>query len=136
MIGKLLKTKTDSTLIQLFRYTFVGGLAFIVDFSCLYLLTEFLGIYYLISAAIAFLLGLATNYTLSISWVFNKRRLRNRSIEFGIFTLIGIVGLILNEVFIWFFTEELFFYYLVSKIFSTIIIFFWNFSARKFILFR
>ncbi|MDP3066192.1 MAG: GtrA family protein, partial [Methanobacteriaceae archaeon] len=76
-LDKLLKDGTDNTSIQLFRYVFVGGVAFLVDFGSLYLLTEFFGIYYLTSAAIAFLLGLITNYILSISWVFNKRTLNN-----------------------------------------------------------
>ncbi len=135
-IEKLLKRQTGNIIIQLFRYTFVGGLAFIVDFSSLYFFTEFFNIYYLISAALAFLLGLATNYALSITWVFNKRTLDNRFSEFGIFASIGIVGLGLNEVFIWFFTENVHFHYLVSKIISSVFVLLWNFFARKFALFR
>ena len=133
---KLLKDQTDKTKIQMFRYLFVGGAAFIVDFLSLLILTEFFGIYYLISAAIAFILGLIANYILSISWVFNKRKLNKRHIEFGVFALIGIVGLGLNEVFIWFFTQDLQIYYLISKILAAVIILFWNFFARKFVLFR
>ena len=136
MIGRLLKGRTDTTSIQLFRYTFVGGLAFIVDFGSLFVLTDLFGIYYLISAALAFILGLATNYVLSIIWVFSSRTLRNKWFEFGIFALIGIVGLGFNELFIWFFTERVHFHYLQSKIVSTVLVYLWNFSARKFILFR
>jgi putative flippase GtrA len=133
---ELLKDKTDKTKIQMFRYLFVGGAAFIVDFLSLFILTDFFGIYYLISAAIAFILGLVANYFLSISWVFNKRKLNKQHIEFGVFAIIGIVGLGLNEVFIWFFTQDLQIYYLISKIFAAVIILFWNFFARKFVLFR
>jgi putative flippase GtrA len=136
LTNKLLKDGTDETKIQMFRYLFVGAAAFIVDFLSLFILTEFFGIYYLISAAIAFILGLIANYFLSISWVFNKRTLKNRHFEFGVFAVIGIIGLGFNEVFIWFFTQDLQIYYLVSKIFAAIIILFWNFFARKFILFR
>ena len=136
MITKLLKDRTDNTFIQLFRYTFVGGIAFIVDFSMLFVFTEIFSIYYLISAAIAFLLGLTTNYFLSIFWVFHKHTINNRWYEFGVFALIGIVGLGLNEFFIWFFTEHIHFHYLLSKIVSTVFVYLWNFFARKFILFR
>jgi len=45
MIERLLKSRTDNTLIQLFRYTFVGGVAFIVDFGLLFILTDFFGSY-------------------------------------------------------------------------------------------
>jgi len=135
IIEKLLKNQTENTFIQLFRYTFVGGVAFIVDFSSLFFLTEFLGIFYLTSAAIAFLLGLATNYILSILWVFSKRTFRNRWFELGIFAVIGIVGLGFNELLIWFFTEHIHFHYLLSKIVSTVFVYLWNFFARKSILF-
>jgi putative flippase GtrA len=127
---------TDKTEIQFFRYIFVGGVAFIVDFTSLYVLTDFFGIYYLYSAAAAFILGLVVNYFISISWVFNKRKLNSKTIEFSVFAMIGIIGLGLNEIFIWFFTDELNLFYLVSKILAAIIILFWNFFARKITLFN
>lgn len=136
MLSKLFISKTDKLLVQMLRYTFVGGIAFVVDFGSLFVFTEFLKIHYLISAAIAFLLGLLTNYALSVIWVFNKRRLGSKYFEFGIFALIGIIGLGFNELFIWFFTEHIHFYYLFSKIISTAFVYLWNFFARKFILFR
>jgi putative flippase GtrA len=136
MIKKLIKNKTDNTLIQLFRYTFVGGIAFGVDFSLLFLLTEFAGIHYLLSAAISFSVGLVTNYILSIIWVFKTRNISNRYLEFIIFGIIGIVGLGMNELIIWSFTEYLHFYYLVSKIVSTLVVYLWNFFARKYILYN
>jgi len=136
MILNLLKKHTDNTFIQLFRYTFVGGIAFIVDFLTLFIFTEIFSIHYLVSAAMAFLLGLATNYILSIVWVFSRHTISNKWYELGIFALIGIVGLGLNEFFIWIFTESFHLYYLLSKIVSTVLVYLWNFFARKFILFR
>ncbi|MCD4693347.1 MAG: GtrA family protein [Calditrichales bacterium] len=135
-VDRLLKNQTNNTLIQLFRYTFVGGFAFIVDFSLLVILTEFCGVHYLISTAIALTIGLSINYCLSVIWVFDKRKLANKSIEFTLFAIIGIIGLDLNELFIWLFTEFAGFHYLISKIISTAIIYLWNFFARKFILFN
>jgi putative flippase GtrA len=135
-IDKLIKNQTDSTHIQFFRYIFVGGAAFIVDFVSLFIFTDIFGVYYLISAVIAFILGLIANYTLSISWVFNKRTLENRWSEFTIFAVIGIIGLGLNELIIWLFTDYVGLYYLISKIIAAALILFWNFFARKFTLFR
>jgi len=136
VLSKLFTDKTDSLLIQLFRYTFVGGIAFLVDFGSLFALTEFCGVHYLISAAIAFILGLVTNYLLSIIWVFSRRTLKSRWLELYIFALIGVVGLGFNELFIWFFTERVNLHYLLSKIVSTVFVYLWNFFARKYILFR
>ena len=77
-VQHLYKGDANSTFIQFFRYTFVGGIAFLVDFGTLVLLTEVLNLHYLISAGIAFILGLTVNYLLSISWVFNNRAMDNR----------------------------------------------------------
>lgn len=132
---KLLKGNTTSTLIQLFRYTWVGGFAFIIDYGVLYFITEYLYVNYLISAAFGFFLGLVTNYLLSTFWVFNNSRLKNRLAEFIVFAVIGIVGLALNEVIIYFCCEFFGIHYMISKLISTILVFFWNFFSRKYILF-
>lgn len=136
MIKKLLVEKTDNTFIQLFRYTFVGAIAFIADFGSLYFLTDILGFYYLYSAALAFIIGLIINYILSILWVFKSRTVTNSSIEFLIFASIGIIGLGLNELIIWYATERISLYYLNSKFISAIIVYLWNFLARKYTLYK
>ena len=134
--SKLFKDKTENTLIQLFRYGFVGGIAFLVDYGILYALTEFFGLHYLLSATIAFIFGLVTNYLLSVVWVFNSHKTESRWTEFTVFALIGIIGLGLNALIMYLCTDVLAIHYLISKLISTVIVFFWNFFARKTILFK
>ena len=136
LMQKLFKNQTNKTGVQFLRYIMVGLIVFIIDLGSLFILTEVFGIYYLISAALAFTLGLIANYFLSISWVFNTRIITKGHFEFGVFAVIGIMGLFFNEVLIWFLTEDQEINYLISKIFASILILFWNFYARKFILFR
>ena len=135
-LRSLLVGETGKLSHQLARYLVVGGLAFVVDFGSLYLLTEFVGLHYLISAAVAFLFGLVTNYCLCRLWVFHRRTIENAKLEFIVFTVIGIVGLGINEGIIWYMGERMHLHYLVAKIFSTGIVLMWNFGARKFLLFR
>lgn len=132
----LFREKTDNTFLQLIRYTIVGGFAFLIDFGTLYILTEFVNLHYLLSAGIAFILGLLTNYFLSIRWVFDTRIVRDKKLEFIIFAVIGLIGLGLNELFLWIFTDLLDIYYLGSKVLTAILVYLWNFFARKRILFR
>lgn len=127
---------TNNTLLQLFRYGFVGGVAFVVDYGSLYVLTEFLSVPYLWSAAIAFILGLVTNYLLSISWVFKKNATMQRWQEFLFFAIIGVIGLGFNELIMYVGTDMLHLHYMLSKLISTVIVFFWNFFARKYLLFN
>jgi len=136
MIRSILIAKTNNTFLQLFRYTFVGGIAFLADFGTLFLLTEFLHVQYLVSAGVAFVFGLTINYFLSVLWVFNSRTLENRFMEFLLFAVIGLVGLGLTELFLWILTDIFLIYYLFSKIITTVVVYFWNFFARKFMLFN
>ena len=136
-VNETISNKTDKTVIQIFRYIIVGAIAFTFDFGILLFLTEILNIYYLVSAAFAFIMGITINYVLSISWVFKYRTIEKKWIELGIFSLIGFTGLIYNELIMWFFTDYIdFSHYSVSKIISSGLVFFWNFFAKKYLLFR
>jgi len=122
------------TSVQLFRYLFVGGTAFGVDFGLLFALTEFIHLHYLISAALAFLGGTVTNYNLSIRWVFPKGGF-SKGVEFTLFAAIGLAGMVLNEIFMFVFVEWGHLHYLPAKICSAVLVFLWNFFARKFFVF-
>ena len=136
LINKIFLQPTNNSLIQLFRYCFVGGFAFIVDAGGLFVLTEYAGIYYLLSATISFILGLVVNYLLSTAWIFKKSKLSTRWTEFLIYSVIGVVGLGLNTLFLWLFTDCLHIYYMLSKIITAALVMLWNFFARKIILFK
>lgn len=137
----LLKKKSNNILIQLFRYGFVGGIAFVVDFGFLWMLTEKVGLHYQASACISFILGLVTNYFLSVKWVFSAtpgatRPSAGRLAEFAAYALIGVIGLGLNAFIIWLLTEKFFCHYLFSKLVSTFIVFMWNFLARRVLMLK
>ncbi len=129
------RTQNHCLSAQFCRYFVVGGVAFVVDFAFLCLLTEFASLYYLLAACLAFMAGIAVNYALSISWVFDHRNLDNKVHEFAIFTVIGIVGLAFNAALMWSFTEVAGLHYLGSKVIAAALIFLFNFGARKILLF-
>ena len=131
MINKLFKEPTDSIFIQLFRYVFVGGTAFAVDFFFLYFFSDICGIYYLISAVLSFIISVLVNYIMSTKWVFNQDNIENKVLEFNLFILISTIGLGFTEILLYFFTDIIGMYYLISKIISAIIVLFWNFLARR-----
>ncbi len=133
--NKIFLRKTPFTGIQFIRYGISGGLAFTIDFLSLIILTEYYDLHYLISAAIAFTMGLIIIYLISIFWIFDKRRFANNFFEILIFSLIGIGGIVLNEIFIWLFTEIFLAYYLISKVISTLLIYPYNFFTKKYLLF-
>lgn len=136
MYQLLFKDKPASLINQMIRYSISGAIAFSVDMSLLFILTEYFGCNYLIAAIIAFTVGMLIVYFLSVGWVFPKRSLKSRQKEIWIFFIIGVIGLGLNEVIIWSFTEFVHFHYMMSKLISTTIVYFWNFFNRKYLLFN
>ena len=136
MVKRLFRHATDNIYIQAFRYFLAGTLAYVIDYCSLIVFVEIFKIYYLTASLVAFLIGAITSYVLNVKWVFDRRTFKNRSVEILIFIVIGVVGLILNQYIIWFFTEDVNFHYLFSKFIATVIVVIWNFFARKYILFR
>ena len=131
MIDTLFRKRTDNIYLQFFRYIFVGGTAFVVDFFFLWFFSDICGIYYLISAVLSFIISVLVNYIMSTKWVFNQDNIDNKVLEFNLFILISTIGLGFTEVLLYLFTDIFGIYYLISKIISAIIVLFWNFIARR-----
>ncbi len=124
-------TKHKKLAQQFMRYFLVAGLGYIVDFSILYILHEFAHLHYLTSAAVSFLCGLIVVYVMSSIFVFSNSKLKSKSLEFGAFTLIGIVGLGILSISMWTLTGLLGINYLIAKVAATVGVYIWNFFARR-----
>ena len=130
-IKSLFKEKTDNTFIQFFRYLFVGGIAAVINIGMLYVFTDIIHIHYIISNILSFIMGLSVNYILSKKFVFQEETKISSSKEFLIYAIIGVIGLGIDTLLVWLFTDVLSMYYMISKLISTMIVFIWNFGARK-----
>lgn len=122
---------TNSFKEQFIRYGLVAIAAFIVDFGLLFLFTNYLHIFYLLSATFSFLISAVVNYLLSIRWVFSRRSDLPIIMEIAFFAVVTLIGLFFNDILLWFITEKLRVFYLFSKIIAGIIVFFWSFFSRR-----
>ena len=124
---------------QFLRYLFTGGLAFVVDFGLFALCLRVLGLHYLWANFIGLIAGLVINYIISILWVFkgcHRIYEKSKKAEFTIFSIIGFIGVGLNQLLMLLMVGCMSLDEFVSKIISAAIVLAWNFLARKFILFR
>lgn len=128
--------KTQNNFLMLFRYLFVAGAAFTVDFGLLILFTQLVGVNYLIAATMSFCVGVVVNFSLSVKWIFPKSKFTKLHHEFAGVMFIAIIGLVLNDLILWSLTSKLGIFYLYSKLIATILIFFWNFFIRKSLLYK
>ena len=135
MLKIFILNKSNCKKNQFIKYFFVSGISFIVDFSIFFFFVNYLDVHYLIANVLAFLFGLTTNYILSVNFVFTNRKINHKMKEYILFANIGIIGLLINQVTLFVCIEKFEESLVVSKILSTIIVFLWNFSARKILLF-
>ena len=144
---KTVLEKSDSTSVQFLRSLVVGGIATGVDVGIAMLLTYGFSVSEQLAAAIGFIFGLAANYLLSAVWIFKKSEVTSRIGEFLVFAVIGAVGLAIKVGLItlfehWmdipFFNEWVFadLNKLIRNVTATVIVFIYNFAARKLILYR
>lgn len=119
--------------LQIVKFGLVGVVATVVDFGVLVVLKELLGVDVLIASAISFCVSVAVNYVLSMAFVFKSKE-RNKLREILIFVLLSVGGLALNQFILWIGVRFTSTYYLIVKLFATVIVPVYNFVTRKIFL--
>ena len=136
LLKTLLTEPSANPFVQFLRYVFVGGVSFLVDAGVLWLFAR-AGIHYLLAACFGFIAGLCCNFLLSRALVFRAQTPRvGRALEFFGYAVIGLIGLGLTEALLYVFTETVHLHYMLSKVVASAVVLFWNFLARKFLLYR
>jgi putative flippase GtrA len=120
---------------QFVLYGAISVAALAVDYALLIFLTEYVGIYYLVSASISFLAGMLLVYVASVGYIFDERRLSNRPLELTSFVAIGFAGLVLNGLLLWTITAGTPLGYQLAKLPTAGIVFLFNYVARRNLLF-
>jgi len=117
------------------RYLSSGGIGAVINLSILYFLTDVVGIYYILSSIIAFLISLVVSYTLQRKWTFKHKNISYTHEKFIIFTIIAIINLGANTILLYTFTDIVGIHYIISQIFSMGIIAIWSYFLYKIIIF-
>lgn len=122
-------------LVDLVKYGAASGAALALDAGALIYLNQALGVNYLAAAAAGFLGGLALIYALSVRYVFQDSRALHPSHEAIGFLVTGLIGLALNEALMGFFVGGCGLAVPLAKIPTAAIVFLFNFTARRSLLF-
>lgn len=121
---------THERFLEILRFCLVGGVSFLIDYSLLFALTEWAGLYYLYSSAISFSVTVVLNYWLCVTYVF-KGAGKQTARQAVIFFATGALGLALNQFCMWFFVAVVGLHYMIAKIFATAIVTIWNYLTKR-----
>lgn len=124
----LLKTWAKYSKKRLLKFMIVGALGALIILGGTYVFTQIIGINYLISTAISIELSIIFAFLLNNYWSFahvvNSIGLIQRLARYNV---ISLVGLSLNELILFILTDFLHIYYIISELFSIIIVFLFNY---------
>ena len=115
------------------KFIFVGFSGMFVDFSITYLLKEKLSVHRYLSNSAGFTVAASSNYLFNRYWTFQSNNPKV-FVEFGTFFIISLVGLAINNFFLYLFEKKLNFY--LAKFFAVMITSLWNFSANYYLNFN
>jgi putative flippase GtrA len=124
-----------SFIITLLKFGVVGISGTIIDFGVTLLLKEGFKVTKYLSNSIGFTLAATSNYFFNRLWTFNSSS-PDVMMQFSKFFIISVIGLLLNNLTIYIFTNsKIKFNFYISKGIATCIVFIWNFSMNYFFTF-
>lgn len=83
---------------QILKFGIVGFVCFLIDFGITTGFTNILGVHYLISKFLGFVVSAIVNYILSIKFVFTQKKEMDKKKEFTVFLILSAFGLLINEI--------------------------------------
>ena len=135
MMNSLLGDKAKhKKLAELARFIVAGGGCLLLELGCLYGLTDGLGLHYLYSSAIAFVISLLVNYWLCRVWVFEGGSRKQSAKAAAIFFGSSVAGLGINQLCMYTFVDIMGIYYMAAKLLAAVIVTLWNFVLKRYAL--
>lgn len=114
------------------KFVVVGFSGLFVDFSITYLLKEKLKVHRYISSSTGFIFAASSNYLFNRIWTFESSNPRVFT-EYGTFILISLIGLAINNLFLFVFEKKMRFYF--AKFLAVLVTSIWNFAANYYLNF-
>jgi len=112
------------------KFFISGIISASIDFGILFILVHFYSFNVIIANTISFSFAVINSFLFNKFWTFRNKD-KNYSKQFFKFLIVSIIGLILNNLFL-FIIIKFGVWYLFAKVIVTFIVLFWNFFINKF----
>lgn len=121
---------------RIVRYIISGTVSAAVTIGLLYVFTEWLGLWYVLSATIAFGISTVVSFALQRFWTFRESRTTFVHSQFFAFTVLNVVNMVLNAVGLYVVVEKLHVWYIVAEVGVAGVIAVWSFFMMRSVIFR
>jgi putative flippase GtrA len=115
--------------LKFLKFCVVGFSGMLIDFGVTWLMKEKLKINKYIANSCGFILAASSNYMLNRIWTFESHRMQIVS-EYFSFVGISVIGLVLNNLIVYFLSDKLKWNFYLSKIFAIGVVILWNFGMN------
>ena len=119
---------------QFGKFAIVGLTSLAVDYALLMFLVEACEADLFFSTTVSFIVSVIINYVLSMKYVFDHREGMSRKREFTIFTILSVIGLGLNDLYMFVGVTFLSIGYQAMKAIATFLVTWYNYFSRRFFL--
>src|SRR3989344_4269095 len=118
------------------RYFICGITAAATNIGLLYIFTDLVGVWYLYSSIIAFLLALIVSFVLQKFVVFKDQNIEKIHHQFSRFFIAAVFGVLTNTILVYLCTDVLGIWYILSQIIAGFFVMIQNFILYKFFIFN
>ena len=123
-------------LTKVLKFGIVGFIGMCLDFLVTWLLKEKLRLNKYLANSLGFTCAVINNFYLNLKWTFQVGGNQGTNVYLVKFILISIIGLGLNNSFVYLFSDRLKINFYVSKMLAVVCVFIWNFSANNYFNFH
>lgn len=111
--------KKVQALSRVVKFCVGGGLGVATYYASLYILTEFVHFWYVVSAIIAFILNYAVNFTVQKFWTFENKDIKAIQQQIVMYFSMGVVFLPTNTLLLYLLVEYVHVQYLLAQLILT-----------------
>lgn len=116
-----------------FGITGVSGLT--IDFALTWFFKDEMHFNKFVANGIGFTAAVISNYFIHRNWTFKENKSKAGP-QFMVFVTVSLIGLLLNSAIIFLLSNMMLVNFYISKAVAIFIVFFWNFSANYFFVFK
>jgi putative flippase GtrA len=124
-----------SFIIKFIKFCAVGFSGVFIDFFITWLIKEKIHLNKYIANSSGFIVAATSNYFINRFWTFHSHR-NDVAAEYFSFIGIAMIGLVFNNLIIYFLNEKMKINFYIAKIVATLFVTIWNFFANYFFTFK